>query len=1285
MTSLIMRRHHWRRLDQSTLRSSSSNMADSAREQKLAAARKKLRQFQKKKGTKRMVEGGSKDGGSEVEGSLTEESSVQSESGTLSSRASSVDLASEEFTEIREDPTSREDSDALSHKQSLPQNVTNGENGTYSAGVIHQIFLPDASDPGIQITDGEMEAGASSALCTPTNIAHVTQNKLDLSDVSSTSTLPHEIGKLGNNDVCMLESSTSRVEDESSCAVVNDTLTLGDHQTQTINDEESHIVNKLGYSSQLPVAENKIFTHDSFLLTPQSCSDSTSSLPVLSHNEASCNVSEEVVTNVPFIQPTETTEQKFYTRESNPTCQRVTSSDTTLLHLSQEELGTEVFPSDSNSVHEQPDSSDVFEGEGSVSSETSASVTTAIHVSTGESQDRPILKSSSESLRQISLQLSGLMSESEASAPALPNMTISELERRNAELAALLQNESQTSMQQAQYTFQLKAQLERLEAELSAAQAVINSAAGGGAREVESLREQLQVHIQTIGILVSEKSELQSNLTHANHALKQKSGEVIELDGRLSASRQRVGELEASLKDLTSKCTAAKSLQDSLSKELDASKMANFKTNKVSEDLKASVAELTERLSVKTSDYDKLCSQLTDTKSQLAMAQLHVQQLRDGTSEEIQSQLEKVQASHLESQRQLQATQAALSQAHAENSKIALQYQQYTTQLATQTQSLQEQMKQLMMEKEALAVALEETKAELEAVSQPSPSPSFNHAEMAAESERLDQSVTTLQEEKLQLKEQNAALINDNNQLSKLVDQLSHTVEELEMKMERNKTEEVDTSRLLAAMQSDKVAAARALTQNKQLKEQLEELQSGFIIMSNKKLELTEKLEKELHIRKALNQEIATLNEDLTNMKQHLVDKDREIVTLKENGESLGRQLMLSRSQNNASQMTQHTQEMTKEISRYEERVNELEEKLRLSQVEMEEYSKQNSKLHSLIEEYSCQARGKDESLQSVNVNTTQDTSLPNDDDDDGSKKLMAKIATLTSSVSKLEMERNNLQSQLDAEKARCAKLSQESTVREHLSESVITSQPTATSKDSSIESFKSLQEAHKALEERFSRCMLQVAELSDDKQRLEHVIQQLQVETETIGDYITIYQFQRGVMKQQARERELELSSLMHEREEMRTKLATLQDLMASLAQEKGPDQEKLIKMTRVIKSQSTVMHGAENGGVPLINGSSEEEATEHTSINTTKAVNMEVQPLQKESKSSTTDSNASRSTNQCHVEENPSKKTTAKSPTVQRILDLLNEMEATSQVEHCGLQKFHPCPLCSGKLITV
>ncbi|KAK8722182.1 hypothetical protein OTU49_012314, partial [Cherax quadricarinatus] len=132
--------------------------------------------------------------------------------------------------------------------------------------------------------------------------------------------------------------------------------------------------------------------------------------------------------------------------------------------------------------------------------------------------------------------------------------------------------------------------------------------------------------------------------------------------------------------------------------------------------------------------------------------------MRDGTSEEIQCQLEQVQAAHLESQRQLQATQTALSQAHADNAKVALHYQQYTTQLASQTQSLQEQIKHLIVEKEELSAALEDTKDKLEAASTPSPSPDFNRDEMVAEKEHLKQTVTTLQDEILQLKEQNAAM-----------------------------------------------------------------------------------------------------------------------------------------------------------------------------------------------------------------------------------------------------------------------------------------------------------------------------------------------------------------------------------------------------------------------------------------------------------------------------------------------------------------------------------------------
>ena len=71
----------------------------------------------------------------------------------------------------------------------------------------------------------------------------------------------------------------------------------------------------------------------------------------------------------------------------------------------------------------------------------------------------------------------------------------------------------------------------------------------------------------------------------------------------------------------------------------------------------------------------------------------------------------------------------------------------------------------------------------------------------------------------------------DNGQLSQLVSDQAMKIDSLESKIDQSSSQYVNTDQLLESMQSDKVAAARALSQNKQLKEQLEELQNGFIMM----------------------------------------------------------------------------------------------------------------------------------------------------------------------------------------------------------------------------------------------------------------------------------------------------------------------------------------------------------------------------------------------------------------------------------------------------------------------
>ncbi|XP_045134114.1 golgin subfamily A member 2-like isoform X2 [Portunus trituberculatus] len=1177
-------------------------MADSVREQKLVAARRKLRQFQKKKGTKSSSVS-HHEGFPKCEIRAYEDEAPLSEAGTLSSFASSVDLASEEMTDMIDEAAIQVNTEVLRHENAVLPNCSQSDR------------QETASLQGVQTSHSTLPASDSQT--------HTTCSQMDQ---------PCDV-VLHNNPA-----------------------------PGTIQVNQEHTTPELNEKLLSPVA-------------PPSEGPPISESPVCGFNQTLGEDSPDLSVG------------------GN-------------IHTGHEQLAGPLFNTlqmDSE-AQESHISQEMLEREGSVSSETTASVMTAIHVPGKEGKDhQPILKSSSESLRQISLQLSGLMLGNEGTE-GVPDAAVSELERRNAELAALLQQEREASQKQTQLSNHLKSQLEKVEAELAAARGVLSSAPkGGGAWEVESLREQLQVHIQTIGILVAEKSELESKLTQTDHVRKRKAEEVNELEGRLSASRQRVREVEAKLAEVTSDRNNTTGLLETHQRELEASKATNLKTNKLCDELRATVAELTERLSVKTQDFDKLLTQLSNTKSQLAMANLHNQQLRDNVGE---SQLEKVLAEHRETQKQLEASQTELAKATTENSQMAAHYQHYTAELATQTQALQEQIAQLTLEKGELTTSLQDMESKLKVAQQTNASEGEEPGQWKAEKEHLSYVITSLQEEMLQLKENNAALKNDNSQLSKLVDQLSHNVEGLEMEVERSKTKEVDTSQLLEAMQSDKVAAARALTQNKQLKEQLEELQSGFIIMSNKKLELTEKLEKELHLKKHKNQEITSLNEMITNLKQEALQKEREIAVLREKTESLSGQLVTAHSHSHLEENGLAHDHLAQENITLTEQIKELEDKLKLSKVEIEDLTRQNSELHTLITEYKVNpSEEKDQN----------DTSPCENSDDEATKgKLLGKVATLTSEVSRLESECSSLQIQLDCERDKYNKLLGESLAHENSPEDVIT-EPKGETRlgESELEQkLQHLQEAHSVLESRFTRSMKEVAELSDEKQQLEHVVAQLQLETESIGDYITIYQFQRGVMKQQARERELELASLHHEREEMKQKITTLQDLISKLVQEKEAyhDLEQLEKISSVLKSPVAITNGVgtsdsepsgNNGemGDNHLKHSGEEEQHQETencvhnslpeegidavsTLDTDVPHEANVNPTEHTHRKTKTITAATITTTTTTT---AAAAAATKSPTVQRILDLLNEMESTSQLEHSGLQKFHPCPLCSGKLITV
>ena len=89
----------------------------------------------------------------------------------------------------------------------------------------------------------------------------------------------------------------------------------------------------------------------------------------------------------------------------------------------------------------------------------------------------------------------------------------------------------------------------------------------------------------------------------------------------------------------------------------------------------------------------------------------------------------------------------------------------------------------------------------------------------------------------------------------------------------------MDNGQLAREMESDRVAASRAMAQNKQLKQQLQELQDGFITVSNKKLELTESLASERQAAAERARQVAELQEQLDKMTARAAEADRQNMT----------------------------------------------------------------------------------------------------------------------------------------------------------------------------------------------------------------------------------------------------------------------------------------------------------------------------------------------------------------------------------------------------------------------
>ncbi|XP_073941693.1 uncharacterized protein [Choristoneura fumiferana] len=108
-------------------------------------------------------------------------------------------------------------------------------------------------------------------------------------------------------------------------------------------------------------------------------------------------------------------------------------------------------------------------------------------------------------------------------------------------------------------------------------------------------------------------------------------------------------------------------------------------------------------------------------------------------------------------------------------------------------------------------------------------------------------------------------------------------------------------------------------------------------------------------------------------------------------------------------------------------------------------------------------------------------------------------------------------------------------------------------------------------LQERFLKIMEEVADLSDEKHRLEHIILQLQNETDTICEYVALYQQQRSLLKKRDEDRSAQIKIFQAECDRLRKQLEELGAILIRFAEDPKllsyfKDDAKQADMTKVM-----------------------------------------------------------------------------------------------------------------------
>ncbi|KAH8395367.1 hypothetical protein KR222_003018 [Zaprionus bogoriensis] len=583
-------------------------------------------------------------------------------------------------------------------------------------------------------------------------------------------------------------------------------------------------------------------------------------------------------------------------------------------------------------------------------------------------------------------------------------------------------------------------------------------------QSVWSHNDQGDSSLKIVRVLIGEKSQLNAELTKCRHVCREREMELEELRTEYNQTNQQLKQTQLRCQEQHHTAEQNGNQITALQRQLEQSQAHIEEQQTHLFELEAQLKQFTARQEEMQKHYSSKCSELD-------MVHLRLRQLGDESSVNTDNRIETLTQTQYMYEQQIRDLQQMVNQLTQDKDQAAIQYQNYVSNFNERNSELVEECAQLKERERQLVEHVSDLEREIqknlslqaqckEISSQQSqeqlqPNDVTLRTELAACQERIKDFEFERHEFQLKIKSQD-------DQLQLKEDALT----ELQQELQRLQTEQPDQVKLMATMESDKVAASRALSQNIEMKQQLDELQKRFVQLTNDKVELVNKLDSEQFTNREMSLNYAKMEQKLQRNKDRFKFKDDEMIRLSHENVELHRtQLML--------------QQQVDRLQHYEVNAynNEVPPKSSAPETEVESEGTE---------------------IAEVATDPLKDHCHENDDHHD-------------------QTHNQELHSFTD-----------------NSSNSITPSLPTAN--------------AVEKLQSRFKTLISQVADLTEEKHSLEHLVLQLQSETETIGEYIALYQTQRRILKQREYEKATQMRLLKAEREQLHEKINALNELVSSL-----------------------------------------------------------------------------------------------------------------------------------------